>query len=166
MNKNILLAVAVILIGVGIFKPNITNLLSKPNNVVVDHIVVITPPADPKAKELCAKVTESLSSSSSYTKTSDAKKLSSLYMDIAALIDLDGENQIVKNTNEIRQINSISGVLLQLDIKGKYPNLAESAKSVVVYFVGDDDILLTPETRSKASEGFRALSWACNEATK
>jgi len=164
MNKNILLALAVILIGVGVFKPDITNLLSKPNNVVVDNIIVITPPSDAKAKEICTKVTESFSGSS--TRVKDAKRLSSLYMDIATLIDLDGENQVVKNTNEIRQINSISGVLLQLDIKGKYPNLAENAKSLVVYFVGDDDILLTPETRSKASEGFRALSWACNEATK
>jgi hypothetical protein len=164
MNKNIILVIAAVLIGVGIFKPDITHLLPKPNNVVVDNIVVITPPADEQAKELCGKVIKSFGSSS--TKTTDARRLSSLYMDIANLISLDGENQIIKNTNEIRQANAISGILLQLDIKGKYPDLAENAKAVIVFFVGDDDVLLTPELRSKASEGFHALSWACNEAAK
>jgi hypothetical protein len=164
MNKNIILVIAAILIGVGVLKPDITNLFPKPTNDVVDSIVVVTPPSDEKAKQLCLEVVKSFGSSP--TKKSDAKRLSSLYMDIANLISLDGENQVIKNTNEIRQANAISGVLLQLDIKGKYPNLAENAKAVIVFFVGDDDILLTTELRSKASEGFRALSWACNEAAK
>ena len=87
-------------------------------------------------------------------------------MDVANLIDLDKENEIVKNTNEVRQVNSISGALLQLEIKGKYPDLAKNADFLIVSFIGDDDVLLTPELRSKTSEGFRSLSWACNEATK
>lgn len=164
MNKNIVLLIAATLIGVGIFKPDITNLLSKPDNVIVDNIVVITPPADEKVKKLCEEVIKAFGSDSD--RKADAKRLSSLYMDMSNLIALDGENEVIKNTNEIRQANAISGVLLQLDLKGKYPNLAEKAKNVIVFFIGDDDVLLSTELRSKASEGFRALSWACNEATK
>ena len=164
MNKNIILFLAVALIAIGVFKPDITDLLPKPNAVVVDNIVVITPPSDPKVKELCLRVTESIVSSP--TQKVDGKRLSSLYMDVANLIDLDKENEIVKNTNEVRQVNSISGALLQLEIKGKYPDLAKNADFLIVSFIGDDDVLLTPELRSKTSEGFRSLSWACNEATK
>jgi hypothetical protein len=163
MSKKILLVIAGLLLVVGILKPDLSSWLSRPNNVV-DTIVVITPPSDPKILELCDKVTKSFGSSP--TRVGDAKRLSSLYMDIANLIDLDGDNEVVKNTNEVRQVNSISGLLLQLDIKGKYPDLAKDAQAVVISSVGDDDVLLSPELRTKASEGFRALSWACNEATK
>jgi hypothetical protein len=55
MNKNIILFLAVALIAIGVFKPDITNLLPKPNAVVVDNIVVITPPSDPKVKESLIK---------------------------------------------------------------------------------------------------------------
>ena len=97
---------------------------------------------------------------------SDAKRLRDLYLDLAKLVELDGENEVVKSTEEIRQANSLAGVMLRLDIKGKYPDLAKEAKEVVVAAIGDDQILLSKELRAKAVEGLNALAWACNLGSK
>ena len=50
--------------------------------------------------------------------------------------------------------------------KDKYPNLAEAARDVVVYSIGEDDVVLDSETRTKAVQSFRALSWAFYEGGK
>ena len=47
-------------------------------------------------------------------------------------MELDGEDLVIKNTDEIRQANSIAGVMLRLDIKGKYPDLAKEANRYIV----------------------------------
>ena len=73
---------------------------------------------------------------------------------------------VIKNTEEIRQANSLAGTMLRLDIKGKYPNLAKEATEVIVASIGDDNINLSPELRTKAADGFNALAWAYNEASK
>jgi hypothetical protein len=49
---------------------------------------------------------------------------------------------------------------------GKYPDLAEACNSVVVAGIGDEDIVLDKETRKKAVDTFKALSWACYEGSK
>ena len=66
----------------------------------------------------------------------------------------------------IREVNSVAGKMLRLDIKDKYPNLAELAKDLVVTNIGDDDVILDEELRLKAVEAFRALSWAFWEGSK
>jgi hypothetical protein len=96
----------------------------------------------------------------------DARRLRDLYIDLAKLVELDGEDEVVKSTEEIRQANSLTGVMLRLDIKGKYPNLAKEAKEVLVSSIGDDQILLSKELRAKAVEGLNALAWACNQGSK
>jgi hypothetical protein len=158
MNKTVLLIIAGILLVIGLFKPNLSVV---PDTPFAPSVNVVAP-SDPEMKEACLEVISILEKG----KSSDALRLSSLYMDIATLIELDGEDEVIKTTEDIRQANSLSGLLLKLDIKGKYPNLAVAAKKVIVTGIGDDDVSLDPELRKKASESFRALAWACKEGSK
>ena len=162
MNKKLmLLIVGCLLVVFGIFKPDLSNIFVTPDS---SPVVMIQKPSNEDLLDECAKVTESLSkvSSSSY----DANRLASLYMDLATLVDLDGEDEVVRNTDDLRQVNSLSGLMLKINIRGKYPELAEAAKSVIVASIGDDNIPLTKELRVKAVEGLRALAWACKEGGK
>ena len=79
---------------------------------------------------------------------------------------MDGEQEVVKTTDEVRLANSLSGVMLRMDIKGKYQDLASACNSVIVAAIGNDSVLLDKDLRNKAVEGFKALSWACNEGSK
>jgi hypothetical protein len=162
MNKKLLLVVGLVLLGIGIFKPNLTLPVNKP---VDHHIVIVTPPSDDNLKKLCGPVIEALKNGSS-SRNSDGKRLSELYFDLATLVELDGENEVVKTTEEIRQANSLSGVMLRMDLKGKYPDLAKSAQEVLNKTIGDDIIPLDKALRAKAVETFKALSWATNEGSK
>lgn len=167
MNSNkqntILLIVALILIGIGLFKPNLSNII-KPKPVPSPvEVVDITKPTGTlltKAED----VVKSLSNNSD--RRVDGIKLASLYKDLAQLIQLDGADEFVSTTEEIRQANRLSGLMTDLNIKNKYPDLAKAAQSLVVEAIGDDDIALTPELRKSAVDAFRALSWACNEGSK
>lgn len=85
---------------------------------------------------------------------------------MATLIELDGQDKIIANTTAIREANSLAGKMLRLNVKDKYPNLAEAARDVIVYNIGEDDIVLDEETRDKAVQAFRALSWAFYEGGK
>jgi hypothetical protein len=156
MNKTILLIIAIVLLAIGLVKPNLSVVPDIPS------VPTISAPVDPELKQACSEVISILQNG----KTTDALRLSSLYMDIATLIELDGENEVIKTTEDIRQANSLSGLLLKLDIKGKYPNLAEAAKKVIVTGIGDDDVSLDAQLRKKAAESFRALAWACKEGSK
>lgn len=165
-NKKLLLCLAGLLIVIGVTKPDFKAWNGGGGSVVnVDEIVIVTPPADDKLKEVCGPVIQSLKDGDS-SRTKDGKRLANLYMDIARLIELDGEDLVVKNTDEIRYANSLSGVMLRMDIKGKYPKLPESAKAVIVAGIGDDNVPLDASLRAKAAESFRALAWACLEGTK
>jgi hypothetical protein len=116
-------------------------------------------------KKLCNEVIKSLQSGDS-DRVTDSKRLRDLYLDIATLVEIDGENEVIKNTEEIRQANSLAGVMLKMNIKGKYEDLAKSTNAVVVAGIGDDNIVLSPDLRNKAVETFKALAWACNEGSK
>lgn len=163
MNNKFLLLLAGILILVGVVKPNFNFPITKPN--VVENIVVVTPPSDEKVKELCKPVVDALHNGPA-SKSKDGKRLSDLYFDLATLIELDGENEVVKTTEEIRQANSLSGLMLRLNIKGEYPGLTEAAYSFLVSQIGDDVVPLDSNLRSKAVDAFKALAWACNEGSK
>jgi len=166
MNKSTLLIIAAVLIGIGLLKPPfITNLLDgpRPSAVIVEDIKVEKPSSE-LLLEKSENVIKALSVSSD--RKADGKKLAKLYVDIAKLISLDGEDQVIKNTEEIRQANRISGLMVDLDIKGKYPDLAEANQSLVVSVVGDDQVLLNSDLRSKAVDAFNALAWACYEGSK
>lgn len=162
MNKNLILIVAGLLILVGLTKIDLSRFVpSVPANI---DVMELTAPTDKNVKKEADDVVSLLKASGG--SKGDFRKLRDLSLDLGRLVQLDGEDLVIKNTNEIRQANSIAGPMLKLDIKGKYPDLAKEAKEVIVAAVGDDDIVLSPELRVKAVDGFNALAWAYNEASK
>jgi hypothetical protein len=161
IDKKVLLALGGLLILLGLLKPEFSNVIN-PRPSVVDVLELPTPTDEAVKKEaddVVALVKESGAKN-------DAKRLRDLYLDLAKLVELDGEDEVIKSTEEIRQANSLAGVMLRLDIKGKYPNLAKEAKEVVVAAIGDDQIPLSKELRTKAVEGLNALAWAFNMGSK
>lgn len=159
MNNKLLWIIAISLLFVGIIKPNL-NLENKEPIMVVNNLVEPTG----VLKEKADSVIKALSVNND--RKTDGKRLASLYNDIATLISLDGDNQVIKNTEELRQSNRLVGPMLQLNLKGKYPDLPEAAQSLVVTAIGDDQVLLNNDLRAKAIAGFKALAWACNEGSK
>lgn len=163
MNKQLVLGIGLLLILVGMLKPNLSNFpLGGGRPVSID---VLELPA-PTEEALLKEATDVVNIIKNNMPKQEARKLRDLYLDIGQLVKLDGEDQVIKNTEEIRQVNSIAGPMLKLDIKGKYPNLANEAKEVIVAAIGDDNIVLSPELRAKGVDGFSALAWAYNEASK
>jgi len=158
ITQTFLILVAAVLLFIGIFKPNLEFLTPKNTPAVVN----VVEPEDPVLKKACLEVSKILQKGTS----SDALRLSSLYSDIGDLISLDEENEIIKNTEEIRQANRLSGLLLRLDIKGKYVGLAEASEKVIVTGLGNDDMVLDKDLRNKAVTSFKALAWACKEGSK
>lgn len=162
MNKTTLLVIGGLLLLIGLVKPNLRLPIDKPIDTA---IVVVTPPSDTELKNKCKLVIDILKYGSS-DRSKDGKRLSELYMDIATLIELNGDNEVIKTTEEIRQANTLSGAMLRMNIKGKYPGLSDAAQTVIMSQIGDDSAPLDDELRSKATEAFRALAWACNEGSK
>lgn len=160
--KNILLGLAGLLILVGLLKPEFSNILG-PNKPSTVDVLELSVPTNESVKKEADDVVSLLKEAGA---KGDAKRLRDLYIDLAKLVELDGEDEVIKSTEEIRQANSLAGVMLKLDMKGKYPNLAKEAKEVVVASIGDDQILLSKELRVKAVEGLNALAWACNMGSK
>lgn len=160
--KSVLIVLALLLLGIGILKPNLSLPINNPNN---NDIVIVTPPMDENLKKACQGVIDSLQKGDS-SRAVDAKRLSSLYMDLSTLVELDGSDTVIKTTDELRQANSLSGLMLKMNIKSKYPELASAANAVIVAGIGDDMVTLDDATRSRAVETFRALAWACNEGSK
>jgi hypothetical protein len=161
IDKKVLLALGGLLILLGLLKPEFSNVLN-PRPSVVD-VLELPAPTDEAVKKEADDVVALVKESGA---KGDAKRLRDLYLDLAKLVELDGEDEVVKSTEEIRQANSLAGVMLRLDIKGKYPNLAKEAKEVVVAAIGDDQIPLSKELRTKAVEGLNALAWAFNMGSK
>jgi hypothetical protein len=162
-NNNLVLIIAGLLIVVGLAKFDFSSINILPNRPNAVDVLELPEPTDEAVKKEADDVASLLKEAGA---KGDAKRLRDLYLDLAKLVELDGENEVIKNTEEIRQANSLTGVMLRLDIKGKYPNLAKEAKEVVVAAIGDDQILLSKELRVKAVEGLNALAWACNMGSK
>lgn len=168
MNNKTLLIVAGILVVFGLLKPDIGSFFKKKpvnNIVVVEDIIVVSPPSDEAIKNACMPVMASIAGGPD-SRVKDGKRLANLFLDIATLIELDGENEVIKTTDEIRQANGLCGAMLKMDIKNKYPKLAESANGVLIAAIGDESTILSPGLRAKSAEAFRGLAWACNEGTK
>lgn len=163
--KKIILSVALLLLCIGILKPDIgswSSLLNKNPSVPSENLDLSKP--SPDLLDQANSVIKALSIDAD--RKIDGKRLASLYNDIATLISLDGKDEIIKTTEDIRQANRLSGLMLKLDIKGKYPDLPEANEAVVKAAIGDDQVLLTQDLRAKAVSCFRALAWACNEGSK
>jgi len=156
MNKTVLLVLGIGLIGYGLLRPNID--LVKPSPLNVINVVA---PSDETIKTAASEVAELFKSKGGSKQ--EAVGLRDLYVGLSRLVKLDGEDQIIKNTEEIRQANAIAGLLLNLDIKGKYPGLAKESQEVIVAAIGDDMVQLTPDLRSRGSDAFMALAWAYDQ---
>ena len=165
MNNKVSLVIGAVLIAIGIFRPDFSSVIPKAKPTVDLPSVTVSEPEDPSLKEAAVKVADILKNGGP-ERTVDGLALAGLYGDIAKLISLDSENQVVKTTSEIREINSVAGSLMNLKLQGKYPNLAVSARELVVEALGDDIAVLNETSREKAVDAFEALSWGCFEGTK
>lgn len=163
MNQKVILVIAGLLILLGLTKVDLGG-LGQVNRPVSIDVLELSEPSDENVKKEARDVIDLLKKSGG--DKNDFRKLRDLSLDLGRLIQLDGDDTVIKNTDEIRQANSIAGVMLRLDIKGKYTNLPKEAKEVIVASIGNDNINLTPDLRAKAVEGFNALAWAYNEASK
>lgn len=159
--KIILLIIGSALIVLGLIKPKFNPVIDTHN---VDVLELIEPSDENLKKEALDVFT--IFKKAGASSKNDSKKLRDLYLDLAQLISLDGNDLVIKNTEEIRQANSIAGAMFRLNIKDKYPELSKEANDVVLVALGDDHINLTPQLRTKAVEAFDALAWACNESNK
>ncbi len=157
MNKNngVLWLVAAVLIGVGFFQPSISSVIFKP------AATIATPSDDLQTR--CAKLTDIVRSAKNPEKQTDMKKLVGLYIDLAKLISIDDEDTVIKNTEEIREANRLSGRMSDLNIKNKYEDLGPELNSIVLAYIGEDNVVLSPELRQKGVDVFRALAWAINQ---
>jgi hypothetical protein len=162
--KTLLLSLGGLLIVIGFFKPDLGLLVNRPKPVVIE-IEELSAPTREGLRAKADEVVEVLKDGDVDRKI-DGKRLASLYVDLATLVSLDGEDEVIKNTEEIRQANKLAGTMLKLDMKNKYPKLAEACKAVMVEAVGDDSVALNKESRVQASEGFKALAWACLQGAK
>lgn len=160
--KQLLLVLAFILIGIGLLGPSrLTNITV--TNPSVEKLV-IDAPTKPELKLKANDVIKALSSHND--RRIDGPRLANLYNDIGTLISLDGEDQVIKTTDDIRQANSLAGLMLKLNIKGKYPNLPLALNSMIKSSVGEDNVILNEKLRNEASSAFKALAWACIEGGK
>ena len=162
-NNTLLLVLGLALVGYGVLKPDLGSLIT-PSVPVINNVVDVEKPLDPDLLSGCDDVIKSFRQTRD--RKADALKLSSLYFDLANLISLDSDNEVIKNTLEVRESNKLAGILFNLDIKGKYPDLAQACNNLVIIGIGDDDVVLDENMRKKAVETFKALSWACYEGSK
>ena len=168
MNNKWLLALAGVLVYIGVAKPDLSSInLPLGNNSVCNLDTYVTDaPSDINLLNNGREVIDILKASTDSTRAADCSKLSSLYADMALLIELDGEDKIIKDTANIKEANSLAGKMLRLNAKDKYPGLAEAAKNLIISQIGEDDVVLDNDLRSKAVNSFRALSWAFYEGSK
>lgn len=166
MNKNVVLVLGVALIAVGVFKPDFSNLIPKGGSTVTVPVVSVQEPTDPELLASALKVAAALKGGDK----NDALALSGLYSDIAKLVGLAGSEEVVKTTSELVEVNSVAGSLMNLKLKGKYPDLAPAAKELISKAFGGDEGLdvavLNDESRKVAVAAFEALAWGCAEGGK
>tara|TARA_Y100000385_G_scaffold109502_1_gene113703 strand:+ start:2056 stop:2556 length:501 start_codon:yes stop_codon:yes gene_type:complete len=163
--EKILLILASVLILVGLFKPNFSELTSVISNPSTVAAVKVDAPENEELLNLAKQVTECFKSGSDDRKT-EALRLAHLYHDMATLVSLDKEDVVIENTEAIRQANILAGSMLKLNIKDKYEGLSEAAENLVASAIGTDNVKLTDELREKSVRVFLALSWACLEGSK
>lgn len=163
MNKtSLLLGLGVLMMGIGIFGTRLGSIIT-PNGNNPNVTISIEEPSDKTLLKLVQPVISAWESGPADTRFRDASRLASLYLDIATLIELEGDNLCIKNTEEIREANKLSGNMLKLQLRDKYPDLKEACNSFVVASIGEENILLTTELRQRSTSVFRALAWACQQ---
>lgn len=163
-NKTIILALGGILLLLGVLRPDFSSFVPSSNTSVVtfDTSNFVAPAKE--YKDESEAVIKALSSNSG--RKTDGKVLASLARDIGLLIQLDEENEVIKNTEEIRQANSLVGPMLKLNLKDKYPDLKEASEKMIIAVIGDESVPLDKDLRNKASQAFFMLAWSYYEGSK
>lgn len=162
MKDKLLLGIGGLLIILAILKPDINGFI---NNSNYNNPVVVVENVDSETKVLVKTIVDIIKNGPS-TRRDDGKKLASLFSDIATLIEIDGEDQVISNTEEIKQANSIAGKMLKLNLKDKYPNLSNECTNYIKTVIGDDNVALDTDLRNKSVQAFRGIAWACYEGSK
>lgn len=159
MQNKYLFFIAIVLIGIGLLQPSLISNINMSNT----NSTISTPVTDaPTDTELFAKtktIVDILQSSNAENKKVDFFRLSCLYADMSTLIAVN-DDTIIKDTVSIREANILCGKMLKLNLQDKYPGLAEKVEELVLYSIGDDDVVLDSLLRQKAVDAFKALSWA------
>lgn len=166
MKNKILLIIATVLIGIGLIgKSNLLQIVNN-NSCVVQEQLVVDQPKDQQVLEMCKKIVKSFNSIDDSSRVKDSLSLSRMYYDLAILISLKSNDEIITTTGCIKEANSLAGKMLNLNIVDKYPNLSENCEEIVLYYIGSDNINLDDSLREKAYNAFMSLSWACQEGSK
>lgn len=167
MNKDkVVLILAGALVLIGLLKPDFSNLIPS-NRPVAIETETLQAPVSTDVKAIAEKVTKIFKESTAKDKKVKGQRFKSLMIDLAKLIKLDGEREIVKSTKELRLANSIAGRMSDLDMKGEFTDLAKTCTEVLAASLGGtEDILLTPELREKGGDGFLAIAWAVEQGLK
>lgn len=95
----------------------------------------------------------------------DAAELGQFYLAFSDMLKHD--TTAIQSTSQIRLANSTGAkVMFGGRLKGKYPGVTQTIDSFLAESISPDDVPLNDELRSKAVDAFKALGWACMEASK
>lgn len=165
MNNKPLLILALVLIVIGLSRhSSISFPVVKPSPVAVPtETLKIDAPQDEELKTLAEVVRDALKGGDS-DRSTDGVRLANLYRDMSILIELDED--IIKSTGAITEANVMSAKLLKIDLRGKYPGLAEACDKLLMTHISDKSVVMDSKLREKAVEAFQALAWGCLEGAK
>lgn len=161
-NKKVVLVLGVALVCLGLFGSKFDLGSKTPVNNSVS--VSVDKPSDEALLTLAQDLVSCVKNSK--VTREDGLKLANLAMDMSTLIGLDGSSEVIKSTEEIRQANRLSGMMLRMDMNKKYPELASKMNTIVIAYIGDDIVSLNAELRTKSCDVFKAIAWAFVEGTK
>lgn len=165
MNNKLVLIMGLILIVFSYSDINLNDLNLRKNNAP-SAVYVIDPPSDEVLLKDCKNIVNILQESDDSTSRKDYLRLSSLFYDMSVLLELDNEDEVVSSTEDILNANILAGKMLRLNIKGKYPGLAEASEQLLTNQLGEDNVALSEDLRKSAIDSFRGLSWAFYQGSK
>lgn len=155
MQNKVLFGIGALLIIVGIYKPQFYIPIINPNPTPVSNILehyITDVPENPELLKIARDITKILIGSNDNNRKNNCLKLSSLYADLDTLISLHGDDMVIKDTASIREANRLTGIMLRLDMKNKYPGLSAKCEELMVAAIGSDEALLDNDLRNKGRE--------------
>ena len=128
------------------------------------HPIEIPTPS-PVMKEVVKGVTELIVGEKAYV---DGQELAMFYMDLADIIERDGEKQTIEDTAKFRLLHVRAGNFMfqKTGMDGRYQNLGQEVNSVLEKQIGLKIVLLDEQKRHDIVEVLEALAWAALEASK
>jgi hypothetical protein len=130
-----------------------------------DQIPDLAPP-DANLATLVQPIITILSSGNVQDLPKDSRNIQSFYWDMADTLERDKSSQIVKNTDQLRQLNVAAGTLMfqQTGMQNKYVGLAAAIDKALSTTIGLDIVDLNSAKRQDAINVLKAISWAAQEA--